>query len=76
MEYFGPASSHGEVDFSMVAMRDKFHVFVDGAYIATYYGRADDWLDGWIGYAVISGTNAGYGTRCEITNVELWEVEP
>lgn len=31
--------------------------------------------DGEIALAVFSGTNADYGTRCKMTDIELWEVE-
>jgi len=30
---------------------------------------------GYLLYSIISGTNADYGTRCEITNAGLWVVK-
>lgn len=30
---------------------------------------------GLLGYVIVSGTNKDYGTRCRMTNVELWELE-
>jgi hypothetical protein len=30
---------------------------------------------GLLGYVIVSGTNKDYGTRCRMTDVELWELE-
>jgi hypothetical protein len=34
----------------------------------------DTFQTGLLGYALLSGTNKDFGTRCRITNVELWEI--
>jgi hypothetical protein len=74
--YFGQPAVSGEADFAMVAVRDRFDIFINGERIRTYYGKTNDWLEGDLAYTILSGTNAGYGTRCEMTNIALWEIEP
>ena len=49
-------------------------VFVNGEQV---YRQSDDTFSaGLLGYALASGTNKDFGTRCEMTNVELWEIGP
>lgn len=39
------------------------------------YRQADDRLHaGLLAYALVSGTNKGFGTRCEVENTEVWEL--
>ncbi len=70
--YFGPRSSSGEVDFAMTAQKDTFNIYIDGKRLGAFYGHKDSMLTGKLAYTLISGTNKDFGTRCTITNVELW----
>ncbi|MBN2386907.1 MAG: hypothetical protein JXB85_07795 [Anaerolineales bacterium] len=74
--YYAPAATGGEADFAMTVSGSTFNMFIDGEHVKTYYGRTNDWLEGDLAYTILSGTNAGFGTRCEITNSELWVLEP
>ncbi|KAF0106650.1 MAG: cellulose 1 4-beta-cellobiosidase [Anaerolineaceae bacterium] len=74
--YHGQNRSAGEIDFAMTAQGDTFNVFVNGNRLGAFYGHKDTMLSGELAYTVISGTNKDYGTRCEITNAELWVLKP
>ncbi len=52
-------------------------VVVNGLFIGEYSLYTEKILDkGILAYAVVSGTNKDYGTRCTMTNVDLWMVSP
>jgi hypothetical protein len=70
--YHGQNKAAGELDFAMTAQGDTFNIFINGERKGAFYGHKDSMLDGKIAYTVISGTNKDYGTRCNITNAELW----
>ncbi|MBW8012791.1 MAG: hypothetical protein FVQ83_16355 [Chloroflexi bacterium] len=62
-----------EASIMLVVDGINFSYFVDGELVRT---RRDVFLDsGYLAFAISSGTNAGFGTSCELTNVELWEIE-
>lgn len=49
------------------------YVLVDGQLIGEYTLSSDLLTDpGYFAYAIISGTNQDYGTRCEFANTKLW----
>lgn len=64
----------GEADFMLAVDGNKITAFVNGTRVVTVLdsGRAD----GWLNYTLVSGTNRDYGTLCEITDTELWELRP
>jgi hypothetical protein len=74
-------ASYGRVDVPdgaaqiMLAVQgDRFHFFVNGEHVLT---REDAVLDsGNLNYTLLSGTNRDFGTRCEMTQVGLWWLEP
>ena len=61
-------------DFTLLVYDYKAYVYVDGEFIGEYTLSKDRELSGKFGYGVISGTNHGYGTRCEITNSRMWKL--
>ncbi len=69
---WGKSQNEGEADFALIAVGPKFDVFVNGDYIQTFYGYQGKWERGALAYTTLSGTNAGYGTQCDITNADLW----
>jgi len=72
---YGQPATKGEVDFSMIAVGNKFDFFVNNRHINTYTGFQNKMLDGELGFTVLSGTNAGFGTKCEITRDYLWKIQ-
>lgn len=62
-----------EFDFMLVVEGPSFRWFVNGQHITQFYDAAYE--EGSIGYAMLSGTNTGFGTSCAITDVEAWILE-
>ena len=65
-----------EADFTLIVNDYKAYVYVDGEFIGEYTLSKDRDFAGKFGYGIISGTNHGYGTRCEITNSRIWKFNP
>lgn len=75
----------GKVKFTLPAEADitlivndeskRLYVIVDDQFIGEYSIPLNEAIDGTIGFTVLSGTNKDYGTRCEITDMQLWLVE-
>jgi hypothetical protein len=62
-----------EVELEVVVRGTQAYVKVDGEFIGEYTLFTDKMLDpGYILYSIVSGTNADYGTRCEVTNAGVW----
>jgi len=67
-----------EADFTLIVnnLSKKVFVLINDEFNVEYDLRAStNYSRGYIGYAVISGTNTDYGTRCEITNARLWRID-
>ncbi|MGD8604245.1 MAG: hypothetical protein PVF49_06695, partial [Anaerolineales bacterium] len=62
-----------EYDFTLIVDGPSFHWFINGEHIAQFYDGSYEHGD--IGYAMLSGTNTGFGTSCSITDVEIWILE-
>lgn len=62
-----------EANLEMVVNNTQAYVLVDGQFIGEYSLFTEKLLDpGYLAYSIISGTNAEYGTRCEVTDAQLW----
>jgi hypothetical protein len=74
------ASYYGNVDvpsgaakIMLLADGTTFMFFVNGERV---HVRTDtQHTEGYLSYAISSGTNTDFGTRCEMTNVDLWELK-
>ena len=57
----------------MVVVEDMdIHIFVNGEEL---YAKKHTYLEtGKIAFTVITGSTLDYGTRCEMSNIELWEI--
>ncbi|NIS82360.1 MAG: hypothetical protein GTO14_19620 [Anaerolineales bacterium] len=63
----------GEAEIVLIAEGDRFTFLVNGKRVAN---RVDGSLaQGNLALTLLSGTNAGYGTRCQMTNIELWVLD-
>jgi hypothetical protein len=68
----GPeAGTPTEHDFALMVKGQTAYVWVDGA-VTTYTLSADQVSSGKLAFTVLSGSNADYGTRCEMTDILLW----
>ena len=63
----------GEADIAMVVEGRKLHYFVNGEHVLSRDDLQD--VEGLLGLTLLSGTNKGFGTRCIMEDVALWEVE-
>ena len=63
----------GQAEFVLAVYGQKITVYVNGeeafSYVDTRY------KPGLLAYTLMSGTNKDYGTRCEITNIGIWQLE-
>lgn len=65
-----------EATMEMVVRDAHAYILVDGQFIGEYTLFEDKLIDpGFLIYSVISGTNKDYGTRCEITDSNVWVVK-
>jgi hypothetical protein len=72
--YYGDVDvPSGAAKIMLLADGTTFMFFVNGERV---HVRTDtQHTEGFLSYAVSSGTNTDYGTRCEMTHVELWELK-
>ena len=72
---FGPGPYHAT--FTLVVNDLKSYVYVNDVYQGEYklldYRITDSGL---LSGAVLSATSEGYGTRCHITNIQAWIIDP
>ncbi|MBI9048252.1 MAG: hypothetical protein JEZ00_02445 [Anaerolineaceae bacterium] len=59
----------------------KIMIVVEGEYINLYFNekeifrKRDPWIaSGSLAFTVVSGNMYGYGTQCNLSNIELWEI--
>lgn len=64
----------GEADIVMVVQGDRVVYYVNGTKV--FDRRNDEISYGDLAMTLVSGTNKDFGTRCEMTNIELWELDP
>ncbi|MCJ7623614.1 MAG: hypothetical protein MUO76_08930 [Anaerolineaceae bacterium] len=71
--YYGhPVIPSGDFSMILVAEGDTFTIFINGEKL---HSRQDaTHPDGYLHYTLASGTNKDYGTRCVMTEIELWEL--
>lgn len=68
-----PDLPKGEASFMMAVDRDWITIFVNGSQILRRQDK--NFSGGKLALTLASGTNKDYGTRCQMTDVELWELE-
>jgi hypothetical protein len=72
--YYGSVDiPEGSASIMLVVEGDSFTFFVNGERVRTQVDSA--LKEGDLGLTLLSGTNAGYGTRCTMENVELWIID-
>ncbi len=71
---YGVAGYKGTANLILIVTGAQFRVLIDGKSIGVFRGYSSSMLDGDLGYTIVSGTNTDYGTRCDMTNVNLWKI--
>jgi hypothetical protein len=61
-----------EADFTLIVKGAYAYVLVNGENVAEYTLAESRSPIGGVGLTVLSGTNKGYGTHCEMTDLRLW----
>jgi len=61
-----------EADFSLAVDGNIANINVNKEFIGEYTLSQDSIMNGQLAYTLLSGTNKGYGTRCDMTDVKLW----
>jgi len=64
-----------EADFTLVVNGIDSYVLVNNDLVGRYTLAKSRILQGDVGLTVLSGTNKDYGTRCEMTNLHLFELK-
>jgi hypothetical protein len=64
----------GSAQIMLAVEGDAFHFFVNGEHVLSM--RDGALTSGNLNYTLLSGTNRDFGTRCEMTHVGLWTLEP
>ena len=72
VKFGNPFDEPAEADFTLIVEDAYAHVLVDGEVVGEYTLSQSRSLDGFIGLALLSGTNRDFGTRCEATNLHTW----
>lgn len=72
--YFGKIDyMEGEAEVILIVEGGTIQYFVDGEQI--FIRRDQKKLTGYLAYAISSGTNADFGTRCIFTDTEIWSLD-
>ena len=63
--------------FTLVVADKSAYTYVNGDFL-TEHKLQNNWItdSGPLNYMVLTGSDTNYGTRCEISNAELWVIEP
>lgn len=65
-----PDIPSGKANVLLVVVEKRVKVYIDNKQVLDSYAPLLE--PGKISYSLSSGTNAGFGTRCKLTNVGLW----
>jgi hypothetical protein len=72
----GMTGNLAEADVVLIVNQGKAFVLINENFAGTYVLSTDDLISsGGLSYMVVSGTNKDYGTRCKMTNVDLWKIK-
>ena len=63
----------GEASIMIVVSGQNLYFFVNDKLVSKAYDL--QYVPGPIAYTLRSGTNAGFGTRCEMSNIKLWIID-
>jgi hypothetical protein len=70
---FNVDRQNGQAQLVLVVKGDMIRIFVDGE---KKYEKPGESRAGDLSFTVVTGNPYGYGTRCKMSNIEVWEIEP
>jgi hypothetical protein len=72
--YYGkPDLPKGEADITLIVDKNQVLFFVDDRLV--FRQQQSSIPKGELAMTLLSGTNQDFGTRCQMTNTQLWELE-
>lgn len=74
--YGFPQLPNGEYDVTLVVNELRTFVLYNGVLVKTFLNVEGAQQEGKLYFAVTSGVNKDFGTRCTFSDAELWEVTP
>lgn len=72
VDFPNPADSPVEADLTLIVNDTNAYVIVDGEMVGGYTLSQSKILRGYFGISLLSGTNKGFGTRCEMTDIHAF----
>jgi hypothetical protein len=72
VKFDNPADRPQEADFAIIVNGTYTYVLVNNEVVGEYTLAKSKVLRGDIGLSLLSGTNRGFGTRCEMTDIHVW----
>lgn len=72
VNFNNPADQPVEADLTVIVNSTYVYVLVNGEVVGEYTLSQSRVLTGGLGVTLLSGTNADYGTRCEMTDIHAW----
>lgn len=74
--YAIPQLPNGEYDVTVIVNKLRTFVLYNGQLVKTFLNVEGAQQEGKLYFAVTSGVNKDFGTRCTFTDAELWELTP
>lgn len=72
VKFGNPADKPVEADLTLIVIGTRADVFVDGEFVAEYTLSERKAVSGYIGTALLSGTNKDFGTSCDMRNIHTF----
>ena len=72
VDFGNPFDQPVEADFTLIVQGTTAYVLVDQELVGEYTLAQSKNLRGGLGLTLLSGTNRGFGTRCEMTDIRVW----
>jgi hypothetical protein len=71
--YGFPSLSSGEYDVTLIVSETHMRVLYNDKLVKTFLNIGGSQMDGKLYFAITSGVEKDFGTRCTFSNAELWE---
>lgn len=72
--YFGNVSNPEELELVLIVFEKKIWSFINGKAVLSYEHSLDPHAGGF-GYAIMSGSDQGFGSQCDFKNTDLWVIK-
>ena len=75
VKFDNPFDTPAEADFTLIVKGAYAYVLLGGEVVGEYTLAQSRLLSGFVGVSTLSGTNKDFGTRCEVTDLHVWQAE-